>query len=137
MNTLFNCTKCKASFRKASQLNDHLLKIHGQKTTFKCLKCLYFGGSVRSIQNHMRDNHSNLEKAACNNMHSDIPYNDEDMVLGEEEHQEIFEIQKLILNKEIGIIFLMFVLIENNIGTMSEKNTYRNPLNPGRSKSSP
>ena len=79
----------------------------------------------------MRDNHSNLEKAACNNMHSDFPYNDEDMVLDEEEHEEMFEIQKLILNKEIGIILLLFILIE----TMSEKNTYRNPFNPCRPQS--
>ncbi len=102
MNKLFSCTKCTESFSKASRLNDHLLKIHNQKTTFKCLKCFYFCASLRSLQNHMRDKHSNPD-TPCNNLPLTSSIMDDDMIMGEKEHEEIFEIQKLISTKEIGI----------------------------------
>ena len=50
----------------------------------------------------MRDKHSNPD-TPCNDLPLTSSIMDDDMIIGEEEHQEIFEIQKLISTKEIGI----------------------------------
>ena len=98
------CTICRESFQKATQLNKHMSSIHGQKTTYNCLKCHYFSPSIRSLSNHMHKEHPKgvgKETSTISALNTEL-FMEEQSEISEEEYEEMQLIEELISKENNG-----------------------------------
>ena len=57
-NGTFSCLECRSSFKYLRNLNLHVITVHGQQESYKCLLCTKVITTKRKLKRHLEEQHS-------------------------------------------------------------------------------